>query len=74
MVMALPNNRKMIGTREAATILGISMCRVRQLADDGTLWSDKPSGNARVFDETEIIRRSKLKRVTGRKPGGFRPG
>jgi hypothetical protein len=74
MVMALPTNRKLIGTRDAAKILGISMCRVRQLAEDGTLWSDKPAGNARVFDETEIIRRSNVKRVTGRKPGGFRPG
>lgn len=72
--MALQTNRKLIGTREAAMILGISMGRVRQLADDGVLWSSKPSRNARVFDESEVIRRSKLKRVTGRKPGGFRAG
>jgi len=74
MVMALPNNRKMIGTREAAKILGISMGRLRQLAIDGELWSDHAAANARVFDEAEIKKRSKSPRVTGRKPGGFKAG
>lgn len=72
--MALPSNRKLIGTRDAAKILGISMGRMRQLAIDGEVWSDHASGNARVFDEAEIKKRSKAPRVTGRKPGGFRPG
>ncbi len=72
--MALPPNRKLIGTRDAAKILGISMGRLRQLALDGTVWSDHAAANARVFDETEIRKRAKVPRTTGRKPGGFRAG
>lgn len=72
--MALPTNRKLIGTRDAAKILGISMGRLRQLAIDGVVWSEHAAANARVFDEAEIRKRSKLPRTTGRKPGGFRAG
>lgn len=72
--MALPTNRKLIGTREAAKILGISMGRMRALAIAGAVWSDHATASARVFDETEIRKRSKLPRKTGRKPGGFRAG
>lgn len=74
MIVALPPNRKLIGTRDAAKILGISMGRLRQLALDGTVWSDHAAANARVFDETEIRKRAKAPRTTGRKPGGFRAG
>lgn len=72
--MALPTNRKLIGTREAAKILGLSMGRLRQLALDGEVWSEHVAANARVFDEAEIRKRSKTARATGRKPGGFRAG
>ena len=74
MILARPNNRKLISTAEAAKILGVSMSRMRQLASDGMVWSEHAAKNARVFDETEIKKRSKAPRVTGRKPGGFRPG
>lgn len=74
MVMALKTNRKLISTREAAQILGISMGRLRRMALDGMLWSEHMAANARVFDEAEIKQLSKVPRVTGRKRGGFRPG
>ena len=74
MIVALPTNRKMIGTRDAAKILGISMGRLRQLAIAGLVWSDHAAANARVFDEAEIRKRSKLPRITGRKRGGFKAG
>ena len=72
--MALPTNRKLIGTRDAAKILGISMGRLRQLAIECMVWSDHAAANARVFDEAEIRKRSKLPRITGRKRGGFKAG
>jgi predicted site-specific integrase-resolvase len=74
MVMAIQTNRKLISTREAAKILGISMGRLRRMALDGMLWSEHMAANARVFDEAEIKKLAKVPRVTGRKRGGFRPG
>jgi len=72
--MALPNNRKLISTADAAKILGVSMSRMRQLAIDGKVWSEHAAANARVFDEAEIRKRAKAPRTTGRKRGGFRSG
>ena len=74
--MALPEGKKLIGTAEAAKILGVSMGRVRQLAllepEDGGIQSWLAAPKARVFDEAEIRKRAKSKRTTGRKPGGFK--
>lgn len=74
--MALPEGKKLIGTAEAAKILGVSMGRVRQLAllktDDGGIQSWLAAPTARVFDEAEVRKRAKAKRKTGRKPGGFK--
>lgn len=74
--MALPEGKKLIGTAEAAKILGVSMGRVRQLAllkpGDGGIQSWLAAPTARVFDEAEVRKRSKAKRKTGRKPGGFK--
>lgn len=76
MVVALPEGKKLIGTAEAAKILGVSMGRVRQLAllkpDDGGIQSWLAAPTARVFDEAEVRKRAKAKRKTGRKPGGFK--
>jgi hypothetical protein len=76
MVVALPEGKKLIGTAEAAKILGVSMGRVRQLAllepGDGGIHSWLAAPTARVFDEAEVRKRAKVKRKTGRKPGGFK--
>jgi len=74
--VALPEGKKLIGTAEAAKILGVSMGRVRQLAllepGDGGIQSWLAAPTARVFDEAEVRKRAKVKRKTGRKPGGFK--
>ena len=74
--MALPEGKKLIGTAEAAKILGVSMGRVRQLAllepGDGGIQSWLAAPTARVFDEAEVRKRARAKRKTGRKPGGFK--
>jgi hypothetical protein len=76
MVVALPEGRKLIGTADAAKILGVSMGRIRQLAlldvADGGIQSWLAAPTARVFDEAEIRKRAKAKRTTGRKRGGFK--
>ena len=76
MVVALPEGKKLIGTAEAAKILGVTMGRMRQLAqlelDRGGVQSWLAAPTARVFDEAEIRKRAKAKRKTGRPPGGFK--
>jgi hypothetical protein len=75
MVVALPEGKKLISTAEAAKILGVSMGRVRQLAQiaakDGGLHSWLAAPTARVFDEAEVRKLAKAKRITGRPKGGF---
>lgn len=74
--MALPEGKKLIGTAEAAKILGVTMGRMRQLAqlepDRGGVQSWLAAPTARVFDEAEIRKRAKAKRKIGRPPGGFK--
>jgi hypothetical protein len=76
MVVALPEGKKLIGTAEAAKILGVTMGRMRQLAllepEHGGVNSWLAAPTARVFDEAEIRKRAKAKRKTGRPPGGFK--
>lgn len=76
MVVALPEGKKLIGTAEAARILGVTMGRMRQLAllepKDGGVQSWLAAPTARVFDDAEIRKRAKAKRKTGRPPGGFK--
>jgi hypothetical protein len=76
MVVALPEGKRLIGTAEAAKILGVTMGRMRQLAlldpDGGGVHSWLAAPTARVFDEAEIRKRAKAKRKTGRPPGGFK--
>lgn len=73
--MPLPTGKKLIGTAEAAKILGVSMGRIRQLAavppKDGGLHSWLAAPTCRVFDAAEIHARAKAKRTTGRPRGGF---
>lgn len=82
--MAIHTQRTLCTTAEAAEILGCTMCRLRQLADSGDLWSEVIGARARVFDRDQVKKRAKeldLARaaghVRGPAPGGFkrdRPG
>lgn len=73
--MSLPTDKKLISTAEAAEILGVSMGRLRQLADQGPenggLSSWLAAATARVFDEAEVRARAAADRKTGRPAGGF---
>ena len=74
--MALPTDRKLISTSEAARILGVSMGRVRQLAllgsTDGGLDSWHAAPTALVFDEAQVKKLATKAGTTGRPRGGFR--
>lgn len=74
--MALPTDRKLISTSEAAKILGVSMGRVRQLAlagsKSGGLDSWHAAPTALVFDEAQVKNLAKKTGTTGRPRGGFR--
>lgn len=74
--MALPPNRKLISTAEAAKVLGVTMGRVRQLAklgpDDGGLLGYHAAPTALVFDEAEVKKLAKTRKKTGRPRGGFK--
>ena len=76
MVMALPVGKKLIGTAEAAKILGVSMGRLRQLAlagpKKGGLHSWLAAPTARVFDEAEVRKRASSGPKPGRPGGGFK--
>jgi hypothetical protein len=88
--MAIKTQRSLIGTAEAAEILGVTQGRVRQLilkgptGQDPVLWSTHLGDKILVVDENEVHRygeRMKNLRaagkVRGNPPGGFkkdRPG
>ena len=72
---ALPKNRTLIPTADAARILGVTMGRVRQLVLLGPkrgglrAWHAAPT--ALVLDEEEVRRYAERKATTGRPRGGF---
>ena len=77
--MPLPEGKKLISTAEAAKILGMTMGRVRQLADirpaDGGLERYRLNSRALVFDEAQVKKLAKARQKggrTGRPPGGFK--
>jgi len=74
--VSLPADKKLVSTAEAAEILGVSMGRVRQLADigpeKGGLSSWLAAATARVYDEAEVRARAARVRKTGRPAGGFK--
>jgi hypothetical protein len=80
MVMALPENKKLISTADAAKLLDVSMGRVRQLGiagpKKGGLTRYWAAPTALVFDEAEVARlvakKAKAKKTTGRPRGGFK--
>lgn len=76
---AITTRRTLCTTADAASILGVTMCRVRQLAKAGALWSELIGPYVRVFDRDEVTRRARvldidraLGHVRGPAPGGFK--
>lgn len=76
MIVALPKGKRWLSTAEAAQALGVTMGRVRQLAEQdvekGGLTKHKAAGTALMFDEEEVKKLAKAKRKTGRPRGGFK--
>jgi len=79
--MALETRRKLCLTREAARIYGCTMNRIRQMAREGLVWSEKAGPRAFVFDALEIERLAKTRAAArmagpcrGKAPAGFSPG
>ena len=75
--MALPQNRRLIKTADAAKILGVTMGRVRQLAlagkRKGGLRGFEVTPRCLVFDEAEVLAFAESREKRGRPPGGFKP-
>jgi predicted nucleic acid-binding protein len=72
--------RRLCLTREAAEIYGCTMGRLRQMARDGQVWSEKAGPRALAFDADELealaAARDKARgkgKLRGTPPGGFSP-
>ena len=77
--MAIQSRRNLCTTAEAARVLGVTMCRLRQLANAGDLWSEKVGDRARLYDRDQVEKRAEelaaLRaggHVRGPAPGGFK--
>lgn len=57
---AITTRRTLCTTADAASILGVTMCRVRQLAKAGAPWSELIGPYVRVFDRDEVTRRARV--------------
>lgn len=75
-----PTKRRRVLTREAAEIYGCTMGRLRQMANAGTVWSEKVGPRALAFDADELKRLAKARdkarsegKLRGTPPGGFSP-
>ena len=65
--------RELVGTVEAAEILGLRTEYVRQLARDGEIWSDHRFGQrCPVYDAIEL--RERAARMAAERAAGKRPG
>ena len=79
-MLNIVNGRKVISCRRAAELLGVTMGRVRQIAQEGVVWSERVTERALILDEAEVKHLAKLRQkardagmVPGKKPGGFKP-
>ena len=75
-----PTKRRLVLTREAAEIYGCTMGRLRQMANDKTVWSEKVGPRALAFDADELQQLAKARdkarskgKLRGTPPGGFSP-
>lgn len=70
---ATATERDLVGTAEAARILGLRPEYVRQLARDGDIWSDERFGKrCPVYDANEL--RDRADRIAAERAAGKRPG
>jgi len=70
---ATETERELVGTAEAAEILGLRAEYVRQLARDGEIWSDHRFGKrCPVYDAVEL--RERAERTAAARASGKRPG
>lgn len=86
MTDSLRTSRELIGTREAARILGVSQGRIRQLVlprgkAKPILWSAHLGVNTIVVDKAEVLAyaeglfaRRAAGKARGTAPQGFKPG
>lgn len=58
-------NQHIITTKQAAEILGVSPCRVRQFVDDGRLTPLNMYAGVQVFDRHHVVKLSKVPRKPG---------
>jgi len=76
--MAIPQNRRLMSSAEAAQALGVSMARVRQLAalgaDHGGLDAWHATPNALVLDAAQVKKMARKRAKTGRPRGGYQAG
>lgn len=78
MVMAIKTRRTLCTTRDAAETFGVTMARVRQMAEAGQIWCER-LGKSLVYDYDEVQQKAaaiKAARdaghVRGPAPGGFK--
>jgi len=65
--------RDLVGTAEAAVILGLRPSHVRKLARDGEIWSDERFGErCPVYDANEL--RKRAAKIAAERAAGKRPG
>lgn len=65
--------RELVGTGDAAKILGLRAEYVRQLARDGEIWCDHRFGKrCPVYDAIEL--RERAERIATERAAGKRPG
>jgi hypothetical protein len=73
MDMATETERELVGTSEAAEILGVKATHLRQLAREGEIWSDDRFGKrCPVYDAVEL--RERAERIAAERASGKRPG
>jgi hypothetical protein len=73
MDMATEIERELVGTSEAAEILGVGVGYLRQLAREGDIWSDHRFGKrCPVYDAVEL--RERAEAIAAERAAGTRPG
>ena len=73
MDMATEIERELVGTSEAAGILGVGVGYLRQLAREGDIWSDHRFGKrCPVYDAVELRQRAEA--IAAERAAGTRPG
>jgi excisionase family DNA binding protein len=73
MDMATETERELVGTSEAAEILGVGVGYLRQLAREGEIWSDHRFGKrCPVYDAVEL--RERAEAIAAERAAGTRPG